>query len=105
MRRGIRDYTSDRNAEPFSVLVRDPGDGIQAIRDVVLQVRAIVVDGDLRRVEQRSQRGAGEKVIELLLRDRQSEASCARTGASESCRYQEARRPCPVISRASTTAS
>ena len=93
MCRRIRDHTPDRDPEPFGVLVRDPGDGLQAVRNVVLQVGHVIVDSDLRIVEQRRQRRTGEQVVELLLRNRPSEASYARSCVSQSCRYQEVRQP------------
>ena len=67
MRRRIRDHTPDHDAEPLGILVPDPGDGLQAVRDVILQIGAVIVDSDLRKVERRSQRGTAEQVIELLL--------------------------------------
>ena len=91
MRRRIRDHTPDDDAQPFGVFVRDPGDGLQAIRDVLPKVVAVIVDGDLRIVEQRRQRSAAEQIVELLLRDHHRETSWGRPCLGQSCREQEVR--------------
>ena len=56
----ICDHVPNGDAEPFAVLGRYLRDGLEAVSDVVLEVVLVIVDGDLRIVEERSERGAAE---------------------------------------------
>jgi hypothetical protein len=62
MRRRIRDHTPDCSAEPLGFLLGDRSDGLQTVLNVVLEVMAVIVDGDLEIAEERSERGAIEQM-------------------------------------------